>query len=113
MLLSLLGRHDIFVTLRLSIPFEAVIKKRMQVPCDEMKEALSHSLPAATDGGDGFEAARGKLAGARVAAIHSPVEEVDLVCVQLQEQDDNFAAQLVDLRQCRAESAEKAMLSDF
>lgn len=74
----------------------------MQVPCDEMKEALSHFLPAATDGGDGFEAARGELAGARVAAIHGPVEEVDLVGVELQEQDDNFAAQLVDLWQWRA-----------
>lgn len=31
-------------------------------------------IPAATDCGDGFEAAWGELGGACVAAIHSPVE---------------------------------------
>ena len=35
--------------------------------------------------------------GARVAAIHGPVEEVDLVGVELQEQDDDFTAKLMDL----------------
>lgn len=90
--------------------FEAMIEK-VPVPCagerwqstsmqsNQMKEALWCFPPAATDGGDGFEAARGELAGACVAAIHGPVEEVDLVGVELQEQDDDFAAQLVDLRQ--------------
>lgn len=57
------------------------------------------SPPAATDGGDGFEAARGELVGACVAAIHGPVEEVDLLGIELKEQDDDFAAQLMDLQQ--------------
>lgn len=56
-------------------------------------------VPAATDGSDGFEAAWGKLVGACVAAIHSPVEKVDLVGIELQEQDDYFTAKLVDLSQ--------------
>lgn len=55
--------------------------------------------PAAANCSNGFEAARCKLEGACVAAIHSPVEEVDLVSVELQEQDDNFTAQLMDLTQ--------------
>lgn len=69
-----------------------------------MKEVLWCFPPAATDGGDGFEAAWGELAGARVAAIHSPVEEVDLVGIELKEQDDDFAAKLVDLRQWQSGS---------
>lgn len=56
-------------------------------------------LPAATDCSNGFEAAWGKLVGACVAAIHSPVEKVDLVGIELQEQDDYFTAKLVDLSQ--------------
>lgn len=66
-----------------------------------MEEEFKYFLPAATDSSNGFKAARGKLAGTCVATIHSPVEQIDLVGVQLQEQDDNLAAQLVDLRQQR------------
>lgn len=62
-----------------------------------MKE-LPALIPAAAAGcRDRLEAARGELFGARVAAIHSPVEEVDLVGVELQEEHDDFAAQLMNL----------------
>lgn len=40
--------------------------------------------PASTDSGDGFEAARGQLVRAGVAAIHGPVEEIGLVWVEFQ-----------------------------
>lgn len=70
-----------------------------------MTERLWDFVPAATDCRDGFEAAWGELVGASVAAIHGPVEQVDLVGIELQEQDDDFTAKLVDLsqewKQCR------------
>lgn len=64
-----------------------------------MRIPMRDFVPAATDCSDGFEAARGELVGAGVAAIHRPVEEVDLVGVELQEQDDDFTAKLMDLSQ--------------
>lgn len=56
-------------------------------------------VPAATDCSNGFKAAWGQLAGARVASVHSPVEEVHLVGIEFQEQDHNFTAKLMDLKQ--------------
>lgn len=56
-------------------------------------------VPAAADCSNGFEAAWGELAGACVAAVHSPVEEIDLVGIEFQEQDDDFTAKLMDLKQ--------------
>lgn len=63
----------------------------------EVKE-LPALIPAAAAGCcDCLEAARGELFRARVAAIHSPVEEVDLVGVELQEEHDHFTAELMNL----------------
>lgn len=76
-----------------------------------MKEALRDFAPAATDCSDGFEAAGGELVGACVAAIHSPVEQVHLIGIELQEQDDHFIAKLVDL--IRDEITAKTLLGFF
>lgn len=62
-----------------------------------MKELPAPLPAAAADCCDCLEAARGELFRARVAAIHSPVEKVDLVGVELQEEDDDFTAKLMNL----------------
>lgn len=43
-----------------------------------------HDPPVPTDCSNGFKAARGQLVGPGEAAVHSPVEQVDLIWVQLQ-----------------------------
>lgn len=58
---------------------------------------LTAFIPAAADCCDCLETARGELFGACVAAIHNPVEKVDLVSVELQEEDDHFTAKLMNL----------------
>lgn len=58
---------------------------------------LTAFIPAAADCCDCLEASWGELFRARVAAIHSPVEKVDLVGVELQEEDDDFTAKLMNL----------------
>lgn len=63
------------------------------------ERGLENFVPAAKDGSDGFKATRGELIGACVAAIHRPVEKVDLIGVELQQQDYDFTAKLVNLSQ--------------
>lgn len=60
-------------------------------------ERADSFIPAAADCCDCLEAARGKLFRACVAAVHGPVEKVDLVGVELQEEDHNFTAKLMNL----------------
>ena len=47
-------------------------------------------IPAATDSGDGFEATWSQQVGAREAAIHSPVKQVHMFWIELQQQDDHL-----------------------
>lgn len=54
-------------------------------------------LPASAHRRYGFEAARRELVGARVAPVDGPVEKVDLVGIEFQQQDDHLAAQLMNL----------------
>lgn len=54
-------------------------------------------VPASAHRCYGFEAAGRELVGARVAPVDGPVEKVYLVGIEFQEQDDNLAAQLMDL----------------
>lgn len=72
----------------------------------ENREAreLTAFIPAAADCCDCLEAARGELFRACVAAIHSPVEKVDLVSVELQEEDDDFTAKLMNLYHAEGET---------
>lgn len=58
---------------------------------------LTAFIPAAADCCDCLEAARGELFRTCVATIYGPVEKVDLVGVELQEEDDNFTAKLMNL----------------
>ena len=60
---------------------------------------MHDSLPVATDSRDGLEAARCQLVRSSEAAVHSPVEQIDLVWVEFQEQDDHLTAQTVHLGQ--------------
>lgn len=53
--------------------------------------------PVPTDGRDGLKAARRQLVRPGEAAVHRPVEQVDLIWVQLQQQNDHLTAQTVDL----------------
>lgn len=43
---------------------------------------MYYSLPVTTDSGDGLEAPRCQLVRSSKAAVHGPVEEIDLVWVQ-------------------------------
>lgn len=70
-----------------------VFKRRTQ---SEVWEWLSR-VPVLEHVGYGFEAASGHPPGTRVAAIHSPVQQVALIRVQLQQQCDCFTAQLMNL----------------
>lgn len=54
--------------------------------------------PASTDSGDGFEAARGELVWASVAAIHGPVEQIGLIWIQFQQEHHRLTAQLMNLQ---------------
>lgn len=58
---------------------------------------LTAFIPGAADCCDCLEAARGELFRTCVAAIYGPVEKVDLVGVEIQEEDDNFTAKLMNL----------------
>lgn len=55
--------------------------------------------PSSTDSGDGFEAARGELVRAGVAAIHGPVEQIDLIWVQFQQEHHHLTTQLMNLQE--------------
>lgn len=43
---------------------------------------MHNSLPVTADSGDGLEAARCQLVRSSEAAVHGPVEQIDLVWVQ-------------------------------
>ena len=60
---------------------------------------MQDSQPVAADSGDGLEAARCQLVRSSEAAVHSPVEQINLVWVQFQEQDDHLTPQTVHLEQ--------------
>lgn len=54
-------------------------------------------VPVLENISNGFKAAGRHPPGARVAAVHSPVHQVALIRVQLQQQRNCFTAQLVNL----------------
>lgn len=62
---------------------------------------LQEAIPASTHGCNGFEAARCKLVGTCVASVNGPIEEIYLVGIKFQEQDDNFTAELMNLKTWR------------
>lgn len=70
--------------------------------CNCTPSARVDWVPVLEHVGDGFEATGCYPPGSSVASVHSPVHQVALVWVQLQQQRDCFTAQLVNLGKDRS-----------